>query len=137
MPYRFRDHTADLALVIEAPTLAGLFEEACRAFAAVLVADVTAIGVSETRVLTIPGCDPAERLVDLLAELLHAYESERLLLPHGTVEVRPDGLRVVARGEHLDEARHETTHEVKAVTYHGLTVRRVEGGFVAEVVLDV
>ena len=137
MPYRFRDHTADLALVIEAPTLAGLFEEACAAFAAVLVADVAAIGSGETRTFAIPGRDPAEQLLDLLAELLHAYESERLLLPYGTVEVRPDGLWVVARGEHLDEARHETTHEVKAVTYHGLTVRCEEDGFVAEVVLDV
>ena len=137
MPYRFRDHTADLALVIEAPTLAGLFEEACAAFAAVLVADVAAIGAGEARTFTIPGRDPAERLLDLLTELLHAYETDRLLLPYGTVEVRPDGLRVEARGERLDPARHEATHEVKAVTYHGLTVRREEGGFVAEVILDV
>ena len=33
------------------------------------------------------------------------------------------GLQAVCRGEPLDRARHELDHEVKAITYHGLTVR--------------
>lgn len=137
MPYRFRDHTADLSLVIEAPTLAGLYQEAVAALAATLVADVSSVAASEARHLTIRGRDPAERLLDLLTELLHAFDAEGLVLPFATVEIERDALRVVARGERLDATRHEATHEVKAVTYHGLTVRRGADGYVAEVVLDV
>ena len=52
----------------------------------------------------------------------------------------PDQVQVTARldGETLDRERHTLLSEVKAVTYHQLTVERVpEGGWRASVLFDV
>ena len=40
-------------------------------------------------------------------------------------------------GEPIDRARHELDHEVKAATRHGLSLRPEQGGWVAEVILDI
>jgi len=49
----------------------------------------------------------------------------------------PTGLRARVAGEPIDPARHPIVREIKAVTYHGLAVDRVAGGFSAQVVFDV
>ncbi len=40
-------------------------------------------------------------------------------------------------GEPVDEARHQLASEVKAVTYHGLTVEPCFQGWRAELILDI
>ena len=52
---------------------------------------------------------------------------------------RDDGLslRGEVGGEPIDRERHVLDHEVKAVTHHGLDLRREGGGWVAEVILDI
>ena len=48
------------------------------------------------------------------------------------------GERVSAtlRGQRVDLATHPIERVVKAVTYHGLEVRKTKGGFEARVILD-
>ena len=53
------------------------------------------------------------------------------------VEVGADGLRATAWGEPVDRARHELSHEVKAITYHGLRVEKTPDGWLAEVIVDI
>ena len=53
------------------------------------------------------------------------------------VRVGERGFHATAWGEPRDEARHPLIHEVKAVTYHGLTVERTDGGWLAEVIVDI
>ena len=50
-----------------------------------------------------------------------------------------DGISLQARigGESIDPSRHELRMEVKAVTWHGLSVRRTEQGYEAYVLLDI
>ena len=42
-----------------------------------------------------------------------------------------------AWGEPLDRDRHELSHEVKAITYHGLKVEQTPEGWLAEVIVDI
>jgi SHS2 domain-containing protein len=60
-----------------------------------------------------------------------------LLLSRFEVHVRDGGLSATARGEPLDPGRHSLLHEVKAITYHGLTVEQTDQGWLAEVIVDI
>ena len=54
------------------------------------------------------------------------------------VAVREAGLTATAFGEPFDPARHGIGREVKAVTYHGLSVeRQPDGTWLAEVIVDI
>jgi SHS2 domain-containing protein len=47
------------------------------------------------------------------------------------------GLTASAWGEPLDRTRHNMEHEVKAITYHGLSVEKVGDEWIAEVIVDI
>ena len=53
------------------------------------------------------------------------------------VSVGENGLKASAWGEPIDPARHVLSHEVKAITYHGLRVEREGDGWIAEVIVDI
>lgn len=80
-----------------------------------------------------PLVDPADLLADWLGEVLFLFEVGHLL-PFGFSVTRRDG---GIRGEPFDPARHEPSHEIKAVTRHLLDVRHAGDGWIATVVVDV
>ena len=135
--YETFDHTADLGLRIRADTLDGLFADAARGLFSVLVANLDDVQPVEEVTFAL---DPDEfdlLLFDWLAELLYTFETRRLLLAQFDVHVGDDGLRATARGEPLDPSRHVMAHEIKAITYHELKVQRSNGGWLAEVIVDI
>jgi len=76
-------------------------------------------------------------MLDWLSELLFTFETRHLLLSEFAVSVDDEGLAAQARGELFDASRHRLEHEVKAITYHGLKVEPTDGGWVAEVIVDI
>jgi len=131
------DHTADLGLRIRAADLNSLFVEAARALLAVIVSNPDAVEPREARAIRISGSVREDLLLDWLDELLFQFESKQFLVSQTEVTVGEDGLEAIARGETCDVARHLLAHEVKAVTYHGLKVEEADGGWLAEVILDI
>ncbi len=82
--------------------------------------------------------NPTELLFDWLAELLFVFDTKHLLFVEFDVRINGEHkLQATARGETVDETRHRLDHEVKAITYHGLTVRRDGPGWMAEVIVDI
>ena len=53
------------------------------------------------------------------------------------MSLREGGLDAKALGEPLDFERHRLLHEVKAITYHRLTVEKTGAGWLAEVIVDI
>jgi SHS2 domain-containing protein len=145
MPWQVFDHTADLGLRVEAPSREALFEEAGRAFTALIVEEPdTAVRERERFDVALTATDPADLLFDWLHALLVAFEVRHLLLVRFAVELyeldegEGDlGLRGSAWGEPVDPARHRLAREVKAITYHGLWLRPQGAGWAAEVIVDV
>jgi len=135
--YEHFEHTADLGLRITSPDLSGLFAEAAEALTAAIVEDVTAIEPRDVAEFRIAGDDRAYLLFDWLKALLLKFEIERLLFREFQVHVGDDGLAATARGEPFDADRHPLSHEVKAITYHGLVVEPADGGWRAEVIVDI
>ena len=135
--YEIFEHTADLGLRVRAPDLAMLFADAGRGLTSMIAANLEAIApVREVR-LEVSGTRRDDLLFDWLSEILYLFESEHLLLSQFNVEVNNDGAQAIARGEPLDESRHQLEHEVKAITYHGLKVEETPEGWLAEVIVDI
>ncbi|MDA0700137.1 MAG: archease [bacterium] len=137
MPWRWVDHTADVGLRIEAPTLAALFEEAAEALVALLVEEPETVEPRETLEFALEADDPADLLFDWLQTLLVTFELRGLLLTGFRVDLEGRHLRAAATGEPVDPARHRLAHEVKAIAYHGLSLRATDDGWLAEVVVDI
>jgi SHS2 domain-containing protein len=131
------DHTADLGLRARAADLDTLLVEMARALMAVLVENSDAVRPEQPVRIDIAGDDREYLLFDWLKELLTRFELDQMLFRRFEVKVRPDGLSATAWGEPLDRGRHELGHEVKAITYHGLTVQETDGEWLAEVIVDI
>jgi SHS2 domain-containing protein len=135
--YETFEHTADLGLRIRAPDLDTLFAEAGRALFATIVEDLGTVVALRELELHLEEDDRELLLFDWLRTLLYHFDAEHLLLSRFEVRVHEAGLEGRAWGEPLDRTRHELGHEVKAITYHGLRVQPEDGGWVAEVIVDI
>lgn len=131
------DHTADLGLRVRTDDLDQLFADAGRGLFAMIAANLEDVRPERQVEIRLEGDAPDYLLFDWLNELLYIFESQRLLLCEFDVRVSSTGLEAVVRGEPLDAGRHRLEHEVKAITYHGLRVEREDGGWLAEVVVDI
>jgi SHS2 domain-containing protein len=135
--YEFFEHTADLGLRIRAADLDTLFSEAAQALFAAIVEDLTSVRPMRQVSFEVKGDEREYLLFDWLNELLYRFDAEHLIFSRFEVHVTTSGLAGTAWGEPLDRSRHELSHEVKAITYHGLRVEQTPGGWLAEVIVDI
>ena len=135
--YETFEHTADLGLRIRTPDLDRLFMEAAEALFSVIVEDLATVQARQQIEIELAGQERDYLLFDWLRELLYHCDSEHLLFGRFEVQVTDNGLKGKAWGEPLDRARHTLSHEVKAITYHGLRVEKTDDGWLAEVIVDI
>jgi SHS2 domain-containing protein len=130
--HEWREHTAEVELVIETESPELVFVEAAAAFAE--LAGVTEASGSEpqTREVRLEAADPASLLVDWLQELIYLADTEGFV-PRG-VQIQLDGASLTGRLYGIVGAIDPL---VKAATYHGLSFEEREGRWHAHVVLDV
>jgi SHS2 domain-containing protein len=135
--YEIFEHTADLGLRVRAATLSELMADAGRGLFAMVVDDIACVQPAVSREFHISGGDRTYLLFDWLNELLYVCDTERLAFSQYDVQMTDDGLAATARGEPLNPSRHHLTHEIKAITYHGLRVEETSDGWLAEVIVDI
>jgi SHS2 domain-containing protein len=135
--YEIFEHTADLGLRVRAVSLSELMADAGRGLFAMVVDDLASVQPVIIRQFHISGSENTYLLFDWLNELLYVCDTERLAFSQFDVEMTADGLRASVRGEPLDPTRHHLTHEIKAITYHGLRVEPTGDGWLAEVIVDI
>lgn len=135
--FEFLDHTGDIGFRARAATLPALFDAATRALFAVIL-DVDAVEPREAiAIMVAESADEADLLVRYLSELLFLHDARGWVFRGArNVVLRGTGVEAEALGESFDPVRHAITRQVKAVTYHRARVARDEGGWVAELVLD-
>jgi SHS2 domain-containing protein len=135
--YETFEHTADLGLRVRAADLDTLFAEAALCLFSALVEDLGTVVASQRLDVRLAGTDREYLLFDWLRALLYHFDAEHWLYSRFEVHVHNDGLEATAWGEPLDRGRHELSHEVKAITYHGLKVEQTADGWLAEVIVDI
>jgi SHS2 domain-containing protein len=136
--YETFDHTADLGLRIRAADLPTLFSEAGQALETALLENPAAVEPRRCVHVQLPADELDYLLFDWLKTLLYHFDLEQMLFARFTVKVdAANGLVADAWGEPFDPARHELSHEVKAITYHDLKVEQTPDGWLAEVIVDI
>jgi len=131
------EHTADLGLRVTASTLDELFVDAARALFAAVVQDLETVKPTEKVEVNLPADQIEYLLFDWLKTLLYRFDVEDLLFGKFEAKVTPEGVNAIAWGEPMDRERHVLEHEIKAITYHGLTVKQTADGWEAEVIVDI
>ena len=135
--FREIDHTADIGIEIEAASAEDLF---CRAGLALfsLMVNLEQVQAVEARAYRVNAHNWEDLLHDWLARLLADFLQDGFVgrqVHIDQLEERCISSRLV--GEPLDYDRHEFETEIKAVTYHQLSVQEVAGRWQARIIFDV
>jgi len=129
--YRWVEHTGEAELSIEAATPEGVFEDALAAYAELVRRDGD--GEPQRHEIALEARDAATLLADWISELVFLAETRDFVPERITVlELSDTSLRATVEGR-----RGSPSHLVKAVTYHGLELRKEGDAWRARVVLDV
>jgi len=132
------EHTADLGLRIQSPSIPALLAEAGQAlfyFFFENFQEVQTVSKQSVHLLQ-PQLDLA--LFDWLNELLYLFETRHFVGCRFDVKYEDGKLDATVHGEPWDEARHHLDHEVKANTYHRLKVeQQPDGIWLAEIIVDI
>ena len=126
------DHTADWAIRVWADRLDELFKAAAGGMYSLLDVQVDP-QVRSSADFCLTGIDPETFLVGFLSELLYRLESNRaafdridLQFKAAFLEAHVEGAQVISQNK-----------EIKAVTYHNLKIRQVNGTYETTIVFDV
>ncbi len=134
--WKVLDHTADIMIEVRGPSLEELFLNAADAMTTVLVpcADVT----EEMELEIALEADAAEELlVSWLREILYHIQTRGLVWVRGQID---DLSNTALKGKlYFGGIRPECEpeFEIKAVTYHGLSIQKQYGIYSTQVVFDI
>ncbi len=133
--------TADIAFEAIGRDLPELFTAAADATMNVMIDNLEAIESRETRRIALSNDNIEMLLFDFLQELIYFKDAKRLLLRAYEIQIdqKNEGyfLKSKVAGEPLDDTRHQQRADVKAVTLHGFSIEKHDGGWKARVLLDI
>ncbi len=131
------DHPSDLGITAKGATLSEAFEEAARGLISI-IADLPAVRPSVSRSISCTASDTQQLLVKWLSEILYLYDGQQFIAGEFHVEkLTETGLEGYVRGEPFSAVRHHPRTDVKAITYHQVSVRNDQDGAEVNVVVDI
>ncbi len=135
--YSILSHPADIGIEAHGASLAEAFSTAAVALMSIIL-DLSAVQLRQSREIVIAAVDHGQLLVKWLSEVLYLFDGERFVGKEFRInELSTTRLRATVEGETFAPSRHSTKMDVKAVTYHQLSVKEDgEGGWV-RVYLDI
>ena len=131
MPYKLFDHTADIGILIEEENTESAFTTAALAIFQLMTPDFKGQGVEKNIRISAP--DLERLLVEFLSELLYLFEVEGFVALEASVSISGNRLEAVLAGGTFAPGKDVLEMQIKAVTYHMLSV---EGGKIT-VILDI
>jgi SHS2 domain-containing protein len=130
------EHTADIGLIARGETLAEVFEHAADGMVDLIVNPEGLREDTRKRVAVSAG-DREALLVAWLNELLYLLDAEHFLPRRSRItELDDTHLAADLVGDSIDPGRHVVRRMIKAATYHGLSLRRVNRMWEARIILD-
>lgn len=130
------DHTGDIGITVSAPTPEALFARAAWGLFSVLTNPGTVRPATEQEI-AVEGTDRDDLLVRWLSELNFLHVTRGWLFCEFDIRhLSAERLVATARGEPAAPERHTVHTEVKAITYHGLRIRREGETWHAQVIFD-
>lgn len=134
--YRLLEHTADMGIEARAATLDALFVAAARGLQEIVFGRHWAAEPRQEIGVTLEGGDLEELLVAWLGEILFIMEQDCFCpAAFHIAEINGRRLKGSISGEPCREGE-RPLREVKAVTYHRISVRQQHEGWRAQVYVD-
>lgn len=137
--FEFFDVTADAGFKSYGSTLEEAFENAALATFEVMT-DTDSVKPKIKKEIEVKSEDEYALLYDWLSEFLVILDSEFLVFSKFDVKIEKKGeeyiLKGTAWGEEFDPKKHESRAEVKAVTYHLMSIKK-NNGYLVQVILDI
>ncbi len=133
------DHTADILFQAQAPTLEQLFEQCALAVEETQI-PLEEIQPSKTITIELKHKQIDRLLFDFLDDLLFHKDADLLVFSKFDLNITKNEeyhLMCKASGEPINHEKHERKVDVKAITMHLFEVKQVEGGWTAQVILDI
>lgn len=135
-PFRHIEHTGDIGVEVFGESPAALFQNAATAFFTIVAEGP--VEPKETKSFRLEAHDMEQLLVTWLSEFLFLFDTRRLLFSEFKVhDWNERFLSAEARGETFDPKKHKLITEIKAVTYHGLKIKRKDGIYTAQIIFDI
>ncbi len=132
--------TADIGLELEADCLEELFIAAAEGMFSIIFGECPSENVTASEEINIQADSPEQLLVDWLSELLYFFDAQGQI----PIDIRlrindsdtPVTLNATVDYRPYDRNREVAEHEVKAVTYHMLKIRKDDNRYRCHVVFD-
>lgn len=134
--FELLEHPADIGFRARGDTLPGLFATCAEALLSIIL-DASQTKETNVWTLSVEGIDLESLLVNWLNEVLYFVDAKRVVFARTEVDLSRNQLHAICHGEKLDPERHPARVVVKAATYHQLRICEVDGGWTAEVYVDV
>jgi SHS2 domain-containing protein len=135
---RFLEHTADIGIEVRAPSVEACFARAAAGMFACFTAPADPNAARESVLIDLGGEGLEDLLLAWLGELLYFSEVKGVAFHEFSVfEVGSNRVRGRAEGPPFGPGAETTGSGVKAVTRHGLELRKIAGGWYARVIFDV
>jgi len=134
--FRLLEHTADIGIEAWGPTQSNLFEQAALGLRHLLVG-TSQVTHNQQHQVHLDAEDAGELLVAWLNEIIFLFETQNLIPGEFRVErTNENELRAVIHAEPYTPERHVVEHQVKAATYHQLSLEQGSDGWHARIYLD-
>jgi SHS2 domain-containing protein len=130
---------ADLAFRASGASLEELFLNSALALTSAMVDPQTVKAEKEVEI-KLEGENPSELLYDFLSEIVLIKDADGILFSKFKVKVGKNKkyyLSALAWGEEINPETQELRDDVKAITRHQFGLKKIDGGFEAQVILDV
>lgn len=135
--YDFIEHTGDIGIRVYGQTHRDLFQNAFNAFFKILI-EPEQVKPSRERMIVVENEGWERLLVSWLSEFLYMFETDHWLFRTCDIQSLDENhVQAVGRGEKFDPKRHEIKTEVKAVTYHQLSIQKKNGLWETNIILDI
>jgi SHS2 domain-containing protein len=130
------DHTADIRMAVHGSSVGELFLNAARGFTSLLKREFR--GLTDTDLeFRLEADNIEELLVDWLRELLFYHETRGFILVSADIEELSDTTLRAKLAGRTRGPEEEPEIEIKAVTYHGLSVHKNDAGYDVTIVFDI
>lgn len=135
--YKTIEHTADIGIEVQGPDLPGLFINAARGLVDFIV-DVREVGEKQTRKISLDAGIREELLVKWLEEILYLFEVKDLIVVDFDIKkLENKKLEADVTCIPFSPKIQKPKHQIKAVTYHNLTIREERDRFSATIIFDI
>ena len=141
--YRLLDHTADIGWEIFGKTRKELFAHSVAALFESMLERRKSLETNDYKTLkersiSVAGEDLEDLLVNFLREVLYLFNGERwVVIDCRPLQITNKHIVAVLTSEPYSRAKHQVKMEIKAVTYHGLSIKKAKTGWVGRVICDV